>query len=397
LTAPGEFAQWGVGADREAKLPRRRVVVATFGSAGDLFPLIPVVGRLQQHNCEVLWICNRTLGLFLRALGYRSVSVGPPNEFGAGNDGTLLTTRFDGWASWSRLMDGHIAPTLSSDISTVQSVFDKWRPDVVLASGFAVACREAALRHGIPLVDLSIYPQHQLAGSGRRLGHAVRSQLEADDWRSAERSMWGSPASAILAEPAFDPRVHGAIGYPYWDGLATSQTDHEEQAQWIESVGQYAVVCLGSFIGLDATAFWTSMCEMQPALRVSLLLVGARHALGVLNTQNLLTTAYMPLRDALHGAVLSVHHGGLGTTVASIAAGCPAVVVPHGFDQARNARIVEGHHAGLSAALSTVEAAIRTILGDRSYASAASDLSTRFVGPEIAADRAAAIVLGSAP
>jgi UDP:flavonoid glycosyltransferase YjiC (YdhE family) len=49
---------------------------------------------------------------------------------------------------------------------------------------------------------------------------------------------------------------------------------------------------------------------------------------------------------APHGALFSraaavIHHGGIGTTQEALRAGCPELVVPHGFDQPDNAaRIV---------------------------------------------------------
>lgn len=48
-------------------------------------------------------------------------------------------------------------------------------------------------------------------------------------------------------------------------------------------------------------------------------------------------SAYTPFRRLLPQAAAVVHHGGIGTCVASLAAGIPQVIVPLAFDQFDNA------------------------------------------------------------
>ena len=50
---------------------------------------------------------------------------------------------------------------------------------------------------------------------------------------------------------------------------------------------------------------------------------------------------YLPFRTALSDCRAIVHHGGIGTTSQSLAAGIPQLIMPMAFDQFDNARRVE--------------------------------------------------------
>jgi UDP:flavonoid glycosyltransferase YjiC (YdhE family) len=54
----------------------RRVLISTFGSAGDLLPLIPLAHQLATRDHEVVFAVPRSLGLYLRTLGQRAFAFG---------------------------------------------------------------------------------------------------------------------------------------------------------------------------------------------------------------------------------------------------------------------------------------------------------------------------------
>jgi UDP:flavonoid glycosyltransferase YjiC (YdhE family) len=62
-----------------------------------------------------------------------------------------------------------------------------------------------------------------------------------------------------------------------------------------------------------------------------------------------------------------VGHGGTGTTLGALAAGCPLVVVPLFGDQPSNAVRVASVGAGVVASLDGIRAAIERVLADDAY------------------------------
>ena len=69
------------------------------------------------------------------------------------------------------------------------------------------------------------------------------------------------------------------------------------------------------------------------------------------------------------GAV--VGHGGTGTTLSAIAAGCPLVGVPLFGDQPMNVASVAAAHAGVVASLDGIGRGVERVLGDDRYRAAA--------------------------
>lgn len=104
---------------------------------------------------------------------------------------------------------------------------------------------------------------------------------------------------------------------------------------------------------------------------------------------------------AAHGALFEraaavVHHGGVGTTQEALRAGCPALVVPHGFDQPDNAARVVGLGVGavLPAARYRADRAaarLRELLADEGVALRAQRVA-EVIRMETGASRAADVI-----
>src|SRR5260370_39785612 len=135
-----------------------RVLVATTGSAGDLFPLFPIVDDLNGRGPDATLMVPRFLSLHLRMLRRPCEVYGARPDMPS-PDAHLITTRFAGWASWRRLAVAHLASSLADDVADAGAVIDRWRPDVVATTTFAVAPRIAAVVRGIPHVAVSLAPQ----------------------------------------------------------------------------------------------------------------------------------------------------------------------------------------------------------------------------------------------
>ena len=137
-----------------------RIAIATFGSGGDLFPLVPIGNLLIEQGHDVRFVVSRSLGLYTRALGLKSISFGDGRELQVFSDDRLCTTRFRGWSSWKQTLDRYVAPTLEHDVESIGASFKSFDPEIVVTSGFAVAAQVVALEQCRAHASCSIYPQH---------------------------------------------------------------------------------------------------------------------------------------------------------------------------------------------------------------------------------------------
>jgi UDP:flavonoid glycosyltransferase YjiC (YdhE family) len=130
-----------------------RVLFSCFGSAGDLFPLVPIARRLERDGHDVLFAVPPSLGLYLRSVRLPAFAVGDGSELAFAVDDRLVTTRFGGWSSFRRIFSRYLAPTLAADLERVESCIARWQPDVIVTTSYATAGRLAAGRAGIPHVS----------------------------------------------------------------------------------------------------------------------------------------------------------------------------------------------------------------------------------------------------
>lgn len=373
----------------------RRVLVSTYGSAGDLFPLIPIAQRLMDDGHDVRFAVPRALGLYLRSMGWAATALGDGTELRVMDDDSIFNGRFDGWDSWRQTVLNYVGPELKASAAILRRMFEQWMPDVVLVSGFAAAARVAAQASGIDVVNASIYPQHEaLADHGRAFAPAfVRACSNAAGPSPvpelATRLAWGVPADFLLHDPLLlrnDGLASKAVGYPYWDGACSLGEDPGPSRDWLRSTsGPVAVVTLGSFVGLAQRQVWLQAGEAVASLGARALFIGARGrwaeaAFG--HRPDIRLGSYLPLSQVLPLADVVVHHGGLGTSIAAIRAGCPAVVLPQAFDQGHNARLLQSIGAGIEGGSTGLAAGIARVLASPEIRETCVGLAASFISSE---------------
>jgi len=295
----------------------------------------------------------------------------------------------------------------------VSDAIDRCRPDVVVCSMFCVGGMVAAEAAGIPFVALfaNVYPLPADGlppfGTGLRpargpLGRARDrvlnrateylwdasglSQLNAlrrqyglapvshtlDQMRSARRQLvqtsadfdfpWRLPASVHYVGPVLDD--------PVW-----------AQTSWMPPAGDAPLV----LVALSST-FQDQVGCLQRVLDA----LGTLEVRGVMTAGPAVDAAELdppanvaileraPHRHILRHAALLVTHGGHGTAMKGLAAGVPMVLLPHGRDQGDTATRVTMRGAGIAlkrtAPSSTIAAAVRRVLQNASYRTAAQRL-----------------------
>ena len=376
-----------------------RLLFGVSGSAGDLFPLVPVATALVADGHEVRWVTPRGLGLYLRSTGWTSsTSLGLGEELKVITDRQLFTTDFNGWRSWRRTIDQYVAPTLDADVKVVCNLINLWFPDAVVTSGFAVAVRIAAALTGTPNCELSIYPQHARLATQFKFCHIARRTVAAlagtADPQHVSRLLWGSPPDVLLHDPMLLGYESKAIGFPYWDDLEQGDAIVNEILEWLHDRSEPAVLCtLGSFVGLNAPNAWIEILKALQETDVRALIIGAnsrtRADIGERHPQHKVS-AFVPLSRVLAPFRVAIHHGGIGTTYGAIRAGVPAVVLPQAFDQTFNAQLVETAGCGLNASRLGLTASLARAISDSNLKSQTVAMSRVLIDPEEAVRAAVA-------
>jgi UDP:flavonoid glycosyltransferase YjiC (YdhE family) len=184
--------------------------------------------------------------------------------------------------------------------------------------------------------------------------------LEAQQLPSGERlAMWPTPPPASAPVPSSPPLVYVTLGTAFanvdvfraaLDGLA------DEPVEVVATVG--------------ADQDPAALAPAPPNARVE---------------------RFIPQADLLPRCSAVVHHGGSGTMFGSLAHGLPQVVVPQGADNFINAALITRAGAGLTlgpgeVAPGSIRHAVRSVLVDPSYATAARRLAAEIAALPSPAD-----------
>lgn len=334
-----------------------RIAFATYGSAGDLFPIVPVVQHLRALGHDATVLATRSLGLYLRAIGLPAVAVGDGREVEAVSDRGLLGLDRDGWGSWERLARDYLLPTLGPDTDSCTAALEALRPDLVVTTGFAVAARRASRSLGLPWIEASIYPQLQDADAARSSLRRLRETSECggrgwfDDLDEA--ILWGSRAAILLHDRALlGPRAPelDPIGYP-GGGVAAAAADAQRLTAFVDADdGPVLLATLGSFLGATQESTWAAIVAAARSADLRLAVVGlVDPELGAAldDDPRMVRVGFVPFAEHLPAVDCVLHHGGLGTTFAAVRAGCPMLILPQAFDQASNGALVEAAGLGI--------------------------------------------------
>jgi len=342
-----------------------RVLITTNAAVGHLLPMVPTAFALGAAGHQVRVACPASFTPFAERCGLDVMSCPevaitstvPPPPPADDIRGRLTWAVTQSWPSDSR-------PWVDALLSAAR----QWQPDVVVVEPVEHAGRVVAAALGVPLVvhgwgftlpaSVDERAAAGLADLYARLNATpVRprlrvdlglSRLQASDTPAVQRYRyvpWSVPGEELPPRNPNQPRVLVSLG-TYAASGAAKEIRHAAQA--VVQLGLEAVVVLGnsdrgaidSFPPDATVVHWTDM----PA--------------------------------AIASSDLVVHHGGAGTSWATLAAGRPAVVMPQGADQFDNAGLLAAAGAarvveGATDLAATIGAALR----DRSLAEGAQEVS----------------------
>ena len=409
----------------------RRIVLACWGSYGDLFPYLAVATRLRERGHQPV---IATAPYYRDLVGLTGLAFHPMRPELDPSDTALIARVMDP-ARGGRVVIGEVtAPA-------VRDAFEDLAPvvrtaDLVVTHPITFAAPLAARAHGVrwlssvlaptSFFSLSDYPvlpplppavqiwrrrawaARAFSKLARRMTRpwtepvrALRAELQlpdtGDPLYEGQFSPHGTVAlfSRLLAAPQTDwPPATRVTGFAFHDDLTPTAP---EVLRFLDDGEAPVVFTLGTSAVGAAGGFYRESVEAARAIgRRALLLVGRqdRALLERPLPAGMLAVDYAPHRVVFSRAAAVVHHGGIGTTARALAAGRPMLVVPHAHDQPDNAHRVE--RLGVARVVDArryrarrVAAALETLLteaGFRTAAERAREVIAREDGPGAACD-----------
>ena len=411
---------------------KRRIVISTFGSFGDIHPYMAVALELQRRDHYPVIATMEYYREKIEGAGLGFAPVRPnipaPNE----QDQGLIDKIMEPKSGPRFLMEQVVFPAVrDSYADLLQAVAGA---DLLITHPAAPAGPLVAGKTGIPwastvLAPLSFFsaydppvpPYWSWIGKLRVLGprfmtvflNAMKDSYKADMVTQFRDEIGlsdnGNPMfegqhsptrvlalfSSVFAGAQPDwPAQTQITGFCFYDGKHESPMSVELE-HFLESGPPPLVFTLGSSaVWVAGDFFRQSIAAVEQLGRRGVIIIGDHRNEPVSLPENIIAIDYAPYQKLLPRACAVVHHGGVGTTSQALRAGVPTLIVPFAFDQMDNAD--HARRLGTSRTLhrktykaSRVAKELQELLLDPSYARNANQVGQQLRledGPASASD-----------
>ncbi|SDF57785.1 glycosyltransferase [Terriglobus roseus] len=369
--------------DGMTETPGKRIVIASFGSLGDLHPFLALAQELRSRGHHPVIATAPFYSERIQALGFEFEPLGPPVS---PQDPQLIhrlmrTVRGPEYL-FRKMFLPHV-PEMYAELERICS-----GADLLIAGEMVLPAPILAEKTGIPFVSVLLSPISFLSPYDPSVLPALPFLTLTHGWplvfQKALVKMpalafrrWSTPlrnfrkslglpddpealrtgklkANLVLAmfspqfaKPQPDWPAHTVqTGFAHYE--QESQPEHDGVQERIDdflnagtppivfTLGSAAVHAPGDF-------FWMS-ARAAHRLKMRAILVGDPRGLS---SPNILTVPYADYSKLFPRAAIIVHQGGIGTTAEALRSGRPQVVVPFNFDQPDNAARVVRLGVGL--------------------------------------------------
>lgn len=393
-----------------------KILLLTFGSRGDVHPMLGLGRALRARGHEAVLLTNPAFRADTEQAGLGFVPVGSEDDYRQTLAHPKLWHPIDGLGvMWRYLLRPALRPTFDVLQQMVGSHGDTaGREFLVLASPLAMGARVAQEKLGIRLIStytsatLLRSVQDPLTIAQWRVPGYVPHWARSAVWRLLDRakldplvkpaleslrSELGLPPLAGRGAAVFDRWIHSPSGgltlfppwfaasatdwppgircgsFPLYDDAGEAPDPHAAELQDFLARGAAPVVFMPGSAQHGTGPFFESAVAAcrQAGLRGILLgqASGAGHAQW---PDQFWSAPYFPFGHLLSQARAIVHHGGIGTSAQALRAGIPQLVWPQAYDQFDNAMRLERLGVGAQLRTSPVAAAelaqaLATLLG----------------------------------
>lgn len=349
---------------------------------GHFHPLVPLAAACEDAGHDVAFAVSPSFAPVVEAAGFEALPAGldwlesaPERAFPETADMTV--DELGAFLFQSVFLD-HAAAAMAGDLP---SLCEQWRPDVLVHEGTEFGTALAGERVGLPwvgVVQAATWPAAALATWFAPTLERLRADfgLPPDPtlarFHGALQLACFPPSFELTDDPGrWVPGLHRLRPVPY-DGPAPAPA-------WLEDLSASdrpaVLATLGTVFNRRAVdvlrAVVDGLADEPVDVVVALGPTVPPDALGVL-PPNVRAEPWVPTGAAARHVDVVIGHGGWGTTMATIAAGRPSLVLPQSADQPDNAfRLVA---AGAARRLDrgevtaeAVRAAVRDLLDEPLY------------------------------
>jgi rhamnosyltransferase subunit B len=357
--------------------PPKRIVLATFGSLGDLQPFLAIGAELRARgHAPIVATSELYRGQVAAAgLGFAPVR---PDRFPNQQDPDFLDRVIRDRASPAAVFRAMFLPSLRESLEDLLTATEG--ADLVVAHTLASAARLAAEARGLPWISAVMQPMGYLSayeppligpraisGVLRRLGPgSTRPVLKlarrlTDAWASewhdlraelglpavADHPLWKGQHSPVRSLGLF-PRVLGEpqpdwppqariTGFPFY--RQSQQSLDPKVRHFLQNGESPLVFTLGTTAINDPGSFFEeSAAAVQRLGQRAIFFVGRGNEESSEDVSpGVIAISYAPHELVFPFARVIVHQGGIGTLSESLLAGKPMLIMPYGHDQADNA------------------------------------------------------------
>ena len=342
-----------------------KVILSTVGSAGDTFPFIGLGQRLVARGHEVVLLVNEHFASPAERVGIRVHATSSEADYQQAIENPALFHPRDGF----KVISGYVGQMLGTIYRALEAEFEPDR-SVIVSHWMDFASRTFQDRHRAPLVTMLLQPMllrslidtptWQIGPDINRLPRSVKRGLfwAADRWiidprleppinalrasvalgaiRSPLQSWMFSPLLTLGMWPEFFappqpdwPASVRVAGFPLFDATAPVDSD---VAEFLGRGDPPIVFTQGTAMG-DPRRFFVSAIDAAERLGRRALLLSTFGAPPERLPERVHFARFAPLSEILSRCAALVHHGGIGTTAAGLAAGVPQLITPLSHDQ----------------------------------------------------------------
>jgi UDP:flavonoid glycosyltransferase YjiC (YdhE family) len=362
---------------------KRRIVLSTIGSLGDLHPVMALALGLQARGHDVVLATSEFYRDKITAAG---LEFSPLRPLGSPDDPKLLREVLDSRKGPEYLVRTVLLPHVG------EMYEDMWRvtegADFLISGEVVLAAPLIAEKRGLAwaaaiLAPFSFFSAHDpsalpfLPGTQLLARAPPFVQRRVLDVARFLTRRWGEPIaelrrslglrasqhpllldrfsphlnlamfSSVLGRPQPDwPHNTVQTGFVFYD--QEGEAAHEPLQGFLDSGPPPITFTLGSAAVMAPGRFFEESAAAAHLLGRRALLLMGKNAPPANPSKDLFAADYAPYSRVFSQSACVVHQGGVGTTAQALRAGVPQLVMPYAFDQPDNAVRVTRIGAGLS-------------------------------------------------
>ena len=362
---------------------RRRIVLSTLGSLGDLHPIMGLALALQARGHAV---AVATSDFYQQRIEAAGLEFRPLRPLGTPEDPETLRRVFDPRTGPEYLLRTMLLPHIGdmyADLSTAAE-----GADFLISGEVVLAASLVAEKQGLPWAGAILAPfsffsvydpppfpfipgalsvtrappfiQRQILRLGRlitrswneplndlrrSLGLRVSPDAILTDRFSPDLNL--ALFSSQLGRPQRDwPRNCVQTGFVLYDPSGAER--QEKLEEFLNSGPPPVTFTLGSAAVMDPGRFFEESARVVGRLGSRGLLLMGRNPVPPGLPKELFAAEYAPYSSVFPRSACVVHQGGVGTTAQAMRAGVPQLIMPYAYDQPDNAARIARLGAGLS-------------------------------------------------